>query len=474
MEANILQQSTYKNPLGYLPIPTLLRQFALPAVISMVVNAIYNIVDQLFIGRGVGYLGNAATTVTFPIVMIALGFATMLGAGGSAFASIRLGEGKDKLAERALGNVLMMALVLAGLIMLIGLPFLDQILNLFGATPGNIGYSRDYAFWILLGMPFNITSVCLSNMARTDGKPMVAMCSLLVGAALNVVLDAIFLFIFDWGVMGAALATSISQMVSSVVLMIYFLKFGRMRFNRNSMKPDLWVCGQTMILGFSSCVVQLAGSAVQIVLNRSLGHWGNLSAVTGDVALSAMGIVLKINQIFISVCVGISIGNQPILGFNRGARQPARIKQAYQLAATVATVVSTVGWLVFMLIPRQVISLFGTESQQFVDFAVHSMRGYLGALLLVGFQIVTTGYFQATGQPLKAATLSALRQIVLLIPLILLLPQIMGVYGIAYAGMIADIITAVVVILVMRKEMKRLNGWIANPDTMPMELTAKE
>ncbi len=459
-ETSVMDKS-YVNPLGYERIPKLLLRYALPAITSMVVNAIYNLVDQIFIGHAVGYLGNAATTVTFPLVMITLGFSTMLGAGGSAFASIRLGEGNAKLAERAMGNVFILALVFGVAVMACGLIWVEPILSLFGATPANMAYSVDYAKYILMGMPFSILSVCLSNLTRTDGKPMLAMWSLLVGAVLNVGLDAWFMFGFGWGVAGAAIATSISQGVSALLLVVYFWKFGRMRFGKNALTFDPKVCLRLMNLGISSCLLQLAGSALQVVLNNALVTWGDRSAVSGDVALSAMGIVLKIVMIFNSVCIGINIGNQPILGFNRGAGKPRRIRQAYLLAAGSATVISTLGWLVFMCWPDAVLGLFGAEDAGFMAFAVHAMRTYLSCMFLIGFQMVSTGYFQATGQPMKATVLSTLRQIVLLIPLILVLPQFFGLDGVLYAGPIADALAFCVVAAFIVREMRKLNKWIA-------------
>ena len=226
-----------QNPLGYEPVQKLLAQFALPAVISMLVSAVYNIVDQIFIGQGVGFLGNAATTVSFPIVTIMLSISTLLGAGGSAYAAIKLGEKREEEAERTLGNVFMLLLAAGVLLAAVGLIFLDPILHLFGATSQNLEYSRDYASIILIGAPFNMLSVGLSNMARTDGNPRLSMYSMVIGCALNTVLDPIYIFIFGWGVKGAAIATITSQILSAVVLTVYFLSRGKMRLRRANLRP---------------------------------------------------------------------------------------------------------------------------------------------------------------------------------------------------------------------------------------------
>lgn len=307
-----------QNPLGYEPVQKLLAQFALPAVISMLVSAVYNIVDQIFIGQGVGFLGNAATTVSFPIVTIMLSISTLLGAGGSAYAAIKLGEKREEEAERTLGNVFMLLLAAGVLLAAVGLIFLDPILHLFGATSQNLEYSRDYASIILIGAPFNMLSVGLSNMARTDGNPRLSMYSMVIGCALNTVLDPIYIFIFGWGVKGAAIATITSQILSAVVLTVYFLSRGKMRLRRANLRPAGHICKTVIALGVSSCITQLASTILQIAMNNSLVYYGNQSPVGGDIALSAMGIVVKVSAILIAVDIGIGIGSQPILGFNRG------------------------------------------------------------------------------------------------------------------------------------------------------------
>lgn len=447
------------NPLGYEPIGKLLMKFALPSVIAMLVNALYNIVDQIFIGQGVGYLGNAATTVAFPLVTIVLSVSTLLGAGGSAYASIKLGEKNEEEAEKALNNVFILLVVIGIIITIAGLIFLEPILRVFGATDSVMPYAKDYSSIILLGVPFSMLGVGLSNMARTDGSPALSMYSMLIGAALNTILDPIYIFVFGWGVKGAAIATITSQIISALVLCYYFSKKGNMRFHKKYMKISAAVCGSILALGVSSCITQLASTLLQIIMNNTLVYYGNQSAVGGDVALSAMGIVLKINMILISICIGIGVGAQPILGFNRGANQPHRIKQTYKMAVSVATGVSIVGWALCLTIPHIILQLFGTTDANFSEFAVKCMRIYLMGIFCAGFQVVSTSYFQATGQPLKASVLSMLRQLILLIPLILILPLFKGLDGILYAGPIADISSGVVVFCFIFTEMKRLTKW---------------
>lgn len=450
-----------ENPLGVRPVKGLLFSFSIPAIISCLVNSVYNIVDQIFIGQGVGYLGNAATTIAFPLMTIIMAFATLIGSGGSAYAALRLGEGRKREALLTLNNLLVIAIGLGILLAATGLIFLKPILTLFGATETTMPYAIDYTSIVLMGVPFSVISIALSNMARTDGHPRMSMYGILIGAALNTVLDPIYIFVLDWGVKGAAIATITAQFVSMVVLCYYFLRKGNMRFTRRYMKPVGRVWYKIFSLGISSGITSLVACIMQVVMNNSLVYYGNQTEITGDVALSAMGIVMKIAMILASVCIGFGIGAQPILGFNLGAKKYARVRHTYLLAVSIATGSILIGWAVCQLAPHLVLSLFGKGNQTFTDFAVRCLRIYLGGIFCAGFQIVSTNYFQATGQPLKASLLSMLRQLILLIPLLLILPLFFGLNGLLYAGPCADIGSAVIVALFILPEMRKLNRRIA-------------
>lgn len=446
-----------ENPLGVRPVKGLLFSFSIPAIISCLVNSVYNIVDQIFIGQGVGYLGNAATTIAFPLMTIIMAFATLIGSGGSAYAALRLGEGRKREALLTLNNLLVIAIGLGIILAAAGLIFLKPILTLFGATETTMPYAIDYTSIVLMGVPFSMVSIALSSMARTDGHPRMSMYGILIGAALNTVLDPIYIFVLGWGVKGAAIATITAQFVSTVVLCYYFLKKGRMRFTRRYMKPVGRVWYKIFSLGISSGITALVACIMQVVMNNSLVYYGNQTEITGDVALSAMGIVMKIAMILASVCIGFGIGAQPILGFNLGAKKYTRVRHTYLLAVSIATGSILIGWAVCQLAPHLVLSLFGKENQTFTDFAVRCLRIYLGGIFCAGFQIVSTNYFQATGQPLKASLLSMLRQLILLIPLLLILPIFFGLSGLLYAGPCADIGSAVIVALFILPEMRKLN-----------------
>lgn len=454
-----------ENPLGYQPVGRLLLQFAVPSTISVLVNAVYNIVDQIFIGQGVGYLGNAATTVTFPIITIIMAFATLLGSGGSAYAAIKLGQKREGEAERTLNNNFSLAVILGIILAVAGLIFMEPLLRLFGATDNIMPYAKDYASILLIGVPFSVIGPCLSNMARTDGSPKLSMYGILIGAVLNTILDPIYIFVLHWGVKGAALATITSQIISAVALFVYFCKFSHMRIHLKELKLDPTICKNTLTLGASSGITQLVACVMQVTMNNSLVHYGNQSSVGGDVALSAMGIVMKIAMILASVCIGIGIGSQTIFGFNFGAGKYSRIKKLFKDSVIAATISVLIGWIVCQTAPNLVVKLFGGGNKQFVDFAEKCLRIYLGGIFCAGFQIISTNYFQATGQALKASVLSMLRQLLLLIPLILILPLFLGLDGILFAGPAADISSAVIVLLFIIPEMKKLNRLIREKES---------
>lgn len=456
-----MERKTMDNPMGYEPVGKLLKKFAVPSVIAMLVNSIYNIVDQIFIGQGVGYLGNAATTVALPITTIALAVAMLIGAGGNAFAAIKLGEQKKDVAERTLGTVFFTMIIIGILMAVFGLIFLVPMLNLFGATENNLQYAIDYASIILIGIPFVLCGVGGSNFARTDGSPKIAMVSMVVGAVMNTILDPIFIFVFHWGVKGAAIATIMGQIATAIIIMRYFVKSGNMRFKKEYLRFDFPLLKASIALGVSSCITQVSSVFLQIVLNNSLVKYGNMTDVGGDIALSAMGIVMKVSMILIAINIGIGTGAQPILGYNKGAGNYSRIQKTYILAAVVSTIVSVAGWVACVAFPQYIIAIFGNENAQFTSFAVMCLRIYMFGIFTSGFQMVTTSYFQATGQALKASVLSMLRQLIVLIPLILVLPLFMGLNGIIYSGPIADFVSAAIILVFAVIEIKKLNIKVA-------------
>lgn len=454
MEETVLKN---ENIMEYEPIGKLLRKFAIPSIIAMLVNSIYNIVDQIFIGQGVGYLGNAATTVALPILNITLAVAMLIGVGGNAFAAIKLGEKNKDTAERTLGTVFFTSVVVGILMVVLTLFFLSPLLNLFGATENNFAYAYDYASITIIGTPFILIGISLSNFARTDGSPRISMMTMLVGAIMNTILDPIFIFVFKWGVKGAAIATIMGQIVSAILLTLYFVKRGNIRLKREYIRFNLPLIKQSVALGTSSCITQASAVVLQIILNNSLVKYGNMSEVGGDVALSAMGVVLKVSMILLAVNIGIATGAQPILGYNRGAGNYTRIRKTYLLAIAVATVISLAGWFACISFPETIISIFGNDNAQFTKFGTRCLRIYMFGIFTSGFQMITTTYFQATGQAAKASILSMLRQLILLIPLIVILPLFMGLDGIIFSGPIADFTSTIIILIFAGFEMVKLN-----------------
>lgn len=451
MEKSIKSEAA--NPLAVLPVSRLLMKFAIPSVLSMLVDALYNIVDQIFIGQGVGYLGITATTVTFPFVTIILSIATLLGIGGSVYTSISLGSGKSREAEKTLGTVFTLSVIIGILFSALCLAFLKPLVSSFGATEVSLPYVLDYAPIILLGAPFSMAAIALSSMARADGSPILAMGCFLVGAVLNLLLDPIYIFVLGWGVKGAAIATVTSQVLSFIILVVYFLKKGHIRLKRQNLCPTLPVCGQIAALGLPACMIQVAATLLQIELNKTVVRYGTES-ISSEAALSAIGIVLRISSVVVSVCVGIALGMQPIIGFNKGAGLDKRVKETFHKAAGVASIVSIGGWLCCELFPSGILQLFGMDEPAYMAFGTQCMRIFLFGMVVAGFQVVSSQYYLATGQAVKALLLSILRPLLLMIPMIHIFSRIWGLNGILYAGPTADFLTAIIVALLLWHDSK--------------------
>lgn len=455
------------NVLGYAPIGGLLARFALPSIIAMVVNSLYNVVDQIFIGQKVGPLGTAATTAAFPVTTIAMSLALLAGAGGAALASIKLGEKKEKQAEQILGNVITASTVMSIIFSVAALIFLDPMLTGFGAPADVLPYARDYTRIILFGVPFLSVGTCLTNMARTDGNPNLSMVSMLIGAGINSILDPILIFVFDMGVQGAAIATIFSQFIVFIMGLIYFLTRSHMRIKKENLRPNWRLMGRFMSLGFSNCMTQLALTIVQIAINNSAKHYGALSPIGDTIALSVMGNVMKANTLIIGVILGLSMGAQPILGYNKGTGRSDRMKKTYLLTAAWASGFAILGWLVMQIFPEVILLAFGRSTPEFNEFTIKCTRIFLFGVFLAGFQIISSNYFQATGQPLKATMLAMSRQILLLAPLVLIFPLFWGLDGILYAGPVADITAALITGGFIIHEMRRLDRQTAKLNIQP-------
>ena len=446
-----------ENILGTEKIGKLMIKFAIPCIISMLVNSLYNIVDQIFIGQGVGYLGNGATNVVFPLTMICLAFALMLGDGSSAFLSLKLGEKKKEEAEKGVANGLIAVIIIAILFCVCTLAFLPQLLNLFGCTDNLRQYALDYGYIIALGLPFTMIGVSLNSIIRADGNPKYSMISMVTGAILNTILDPIFIFILHMGVKGAAIATVISQFVTFILNILYVRKFQTITISKSTLKIDFAMMRRIAMLGVSSFITQMSFVAVVAVENNLLKKYGTISKFGADIPITVLGIVMKVNQILTSVVLGIGVGSQPILGYNYGAEKYDRVKSTLKRILTLSVLVSAVAFILFQTIPEKLISIFGSSDDPlYSEFACLSFRIYLALCILNGVQIPSGIFFQAIGKSVKSAILSLSRQIILLIPAMIILSNIFGIKGVLYSGPCADAIAFLISVTLLVLEIKNL------------------
>ena len=448
--------SINENPLGYEKISKLLKGFAFPSITATLVSSLYNIVDQIFIGQGVGYLGNAATNVSYPLSTICLAIALLIGIGSSSRFSICLGRKDTKQAGKIVGNGILLMTFMGILYLILGEMFLTPLLNIFGSTREVLPYARQYAGIVLLGMPFLILTNGICALIRADGSPRYSMICMASGAVVNTLLDPVFIFVFHWGIFGAALATILGQILSFIIAIRYLWRFQTIKLSRECFQIDVGDCLRTCYAGISSSVNQLAITAVQVVLNNSLTYYGTLSSYGEDIPLAACGIVMKTNAILLSIIIGLSQGVQPIIGYNFGARKYDRVKQAYRLAIQWNLVVSAIGFILFQFFPRPIISLFGSGEPLYFEFAVLFMRTFLFMVAVNGVQLLSSNFFTAIGKAMKGLLLSLTRQVFLMIPLILILPLRFGIFGVLLAAPVADFAAFVVSAALVRREFGRL------------------
>lgn len=441
------------NPLGYEKIPKLLKSFAIPSIIAMIVSSLYNIVDQIFIGQGVGYLGNAATNVAFPLTTICLAIALLIGIGGSSRFSLRLGAGQKDKAAKVVGTAISMMFVFGIIYAILIELFLGILLKAFGATTDVMPYAVSYTRITAVGMPLLVVINGMSNLARADGSPKYSMTCMVVGAIVNTILDPIFIFVFKMGVAGAAIATVIGQIFSFVMAVKYIKHFKHINLTKECFGLRFKECIKIASLGMSNSLNQVALTFVQIVLNNSLTYYGAQSIYGTDIPLAACGIVMKTNAILIAVIIGLSQGSQPIVGFNYGAEKYDRVISVYKLAITCNLVISFIGFIAFQFFPSQIISIFGSGDALYYEFAVKFMRIFLFMVILNGVQILSSNFFAAIGKPVKGLILSMTRQVIFLIPLLIILPLFFGLNGILFSAPIADIIAFITTTIVVTKEL---------------------
>lgn len=447
-----------KLNLGTEKIGKLLRTFAIPCIISLVVNALYNMVDQIFIGWGVGYLGNGATNIVFPIVTICLSLSLMFGDGTSAYLSLKLGEKKKEDAEKGVGSGIVSGAILSILLCAAVLFFLTPLLNLFGCTDALKGFAVDYGTIIAIGIPFMMVGTILNSVIRADGSPKYAMITMVTGAILNIVLDPIF--IFDWGlnmgVKGAALATIISQFATFLLNVLYIRKFKSVKLSKDTFKPDFKTTLTIAKFGISSFITQMAIVVVITVQNTIFKQYGELSKFGPEIPITVLGIVMKINLILMSITIGIAAGSQPIVGFNYGAKKYDRVKQTLKIVLTLSAIVSIISFVLYQLIPEKLISIFGSGDALYNEFACIAFRHFLMLTIFNGIQVASGIFFQAIGKPGKSAFLTLSRQILFFVPAALILAKFYNIMGVIYAGPTADGLAFLIAVILLVLEIKKL------------------
>lgn len=466
---NQTTEAKNRNPLGYEKLPKLLRKYAVPSIIAMLVSALYNIVDQIFIGQGVGVLGNAATNIAFPLSTICIALGLLFGIGGSTKFSLELGAGNEKHAAKAAGNAISLLAISGCALFLVVIIFLRPMMNFFGATPDILEYAMTYTRITSIGMPLLIFSNGVGSIIRADGSPKYSMFSMLIGAIINTILDPIFIFVFDMGMAGAAWATIIGQFVSFLISVNYIRHFHHIRLTKNDLKIEASYAKSIVSLGAANCFNQLAMTIVQIVMNNTLKYYGGLSIYGAEIPLACAGIIAKVNMMFMSFIIGISQGTQPIIGFNYGAKNYHRVRDTYKLAVSIATVISIICFFIFQLFPRQIISVFGQGSEEYFIFSERYFHIFLFFTFLNGVQPVTSNFFTSIGKSIKGIFLSLTRQIIFLLPLLVILPMIMGIDGVMFAGPIADGAAFILAMIFIIKEMKVLNAKQKKVDSQKQE-----
>ena len=438
-------------------IGKLMLRFSIPCIMSLLVSALYNIVDQIFIGRGIGFLGNGATNVVFPVTVIALSLSLLVGDGCAAYLSICQGRRDGEHAHRSVGNAVVFITASGIVLTLLYAFFRDSILWGFGATENNIGYAREYFLYLIPGIPFFMFANAMNSVIRADGSPQFAMFSTLIGCALNVVLDPVAIFVLGWGMKGAALATITGQIVSALLAVYYLFRPKSFRLKRVSFKPDSEILKHVLPLGISSFLTQVSIVVIMAVMNNVLVIYGAGSKYGADIPMTVVGIVMKVFQIVISVVVGIAAGAQPIVGYNYGAGLWRRVKLIFRTMMAAEFSVGLVSLICFEVFPVQIISVFGSEDGLYNEFAVLAFRVFLGGIVLCCIQKSCSIFLQSIGRPALSMMLSLFRDFILSVPLTLILPRLSGVTMALYSGPIADIISFGAAVLFMCRILRELD-----------------
>ena len=439
--------------LGDAPIGKLLLQYSIPAIIGMVVNALYNIVDRMFIGNipDIGSLAITGVGITMPIMTIVLAFGMLIGIGTTANISLNLGKGNRTTAEKLLGNAFTLSIIVGLAIAITGTIFANPILNLFGASENTLFYAKEYIGIILLGCTFNILSFALNSTVRADGNPKMSSITMVIGCGANIILDYLFIFVLNLGVKGAALATIISQSITFFIILYYYTAGNsNLKLKIENFKLKKHLVTMTFAIGIAPFATQIANSLVQVIANNALKTYGS------DLAIGAMTVISSLNIIFMMPIFGINQGCQPIIGFNYGAKKYERAKEAFKYATIAACVICIIGFISIQCFPTQIISLFNNDPE-LTTLAIKGIRIYLLMMPVVGINIVATSYYQSIGKAKISMFVSLLRQVILLIPFTIILPKFIGLDGVWAAGACADSLSVIITLILLKKEFKQLD-----------------
>lgn len=451
------QKAFMENPLSTQPVKKLIWVYAIPGIISQLINSAHNIVDQVFLGWGVGDLGIAATNIAFPITALITGLSALIGMGAVANFSILSGKDEKEHAANFLGNAITLMLLFGTILAICASLFLKPMLYLFGATDLIMPYAQPYARIICLGIPFGIFSTGMSYFIRADGNPNYSSIVLLSGAIFNMIFDPVFLFLFDMGIAGVALATVLGQVLSTIIALFYLLKkFQSVSLSGHNLKIRLSVVGGIFSLGAAIFTTHILAMTAQIIQMNAFKHYGALSIYGSEVVIAASGAVGKLTIVFLSSIIGISIGTQPILGFNLGNKKFDRVKETYLLALRYASVVAIAAYLLLQLFPSRLLKIFGSDDPLFFEFATRYIRIYLAMLFANALQPITSTFCTAIGKAKLGFWMAVIRQGLLMIPMLLILPRFLGLDGILFAGAISDGIAAMIVIFIGTREVKKL------------------
>lgn len=443
-----------ENELGHEKITTLLLKFSIPAIVGMLVTSFYNIIDRMFIGH-IPDVGNLAITgigVTMPISTIILGFGMLVGVGTAANISLKMGQGRKDEAEKILGNAFSLIIIISLIITIVGLYFGKDILYLFGASESTIGYAQDYMKIIYIGTVFNMLSFGLNHSIRASGSPNIAMASMLIGAVTNIILDPIFIFVLGMGVKGGAIATVIAQICSAIWGISFFIGGkANIRARFKNLKLQKKYILNIFAIGVSPFSMQIAASVVQVISNNELKTYG------GDLAIGAMTIINSVSMVIMMPIFGLNQGVQPIVGFNYGAKKYERVKEAIKYPQRIAFIIGAIGVLTIEIFPAILVKAFNSDPQ-LMEMTKQGMRIFLCMLFIVGPQVIKTNYFSCIGKAKHSMFLSLLRQVLLLIPALIILPKKFGLVGVWLAGPVSDFISVLITGYMFNREMKKLNA----------------